>query len=39
MPATILVVEDEPAIQELIAYNLKQAGHQHDPGRQLQNRR
>ena len=25
---TILVVEDEPAIQELIAYNLKQAGHQ-----------
>ena len=25
--ATILVVEDEPAIQELIAYNLKQAGH------------
>ncbi|MGQ0578329.1 MAG: phosphate regulon transcriptional regulator PhoB [Betaproteobacteria bacterium] len=28
MVATILVVEDEPAIQELIAYNLKQAGHQ-----------
>lgn len=28
MPATILVVEDEPAIQELIAFNLKQAGHQ-----------
>ncbi|HWQ39018.1 MAG TPA: phosphate regulon transcriptional regulator PhoB [Burkholderiales bacterium] len=28
MPATILVVEDEPAIQELIAYNLRQAGHQ-----------
>jgi two-component system, OmpR family, phosphate regulon response regulator PhoB len=28
MPATILVVEDEPAIQELIAYNHKQAGHQ-----------
>lgn len=28
MPATILVVEDEPAIQELIVYNLKQAGHQ-----------
>ena len=28
MTATILVVEDEPAIQELIAYNLKQAGHQ-----------
>jgi len=28
MAATILVVEDEPAIQELIAYNLKQAGHQ-----------
>ena len=27
MVATILVVEDEPAIQELIAYNLKQAGH------------
>ncbi len=27
MPATILVVEDEPAIQELIVYNLKQAGH------------
>jgi len=27
MAATILVVEDEPAIQELIAYNLKQAGH------------
>ena len=28
MTATILVVEDEPAIQELIAYNLRQAGHQ-----------
>ncbi len=28
MAATILVVEDEPAIQELIAYNLRQAGHQ-----------
>ena len=28
MMATVLVVEDEPAIQELIAYNLKQAGHQ-----------
>ncbi len=28
MTATILVVEDEPAIQELIAFNLKQAGHQ-----------
>ncbi len=28
MAATILVVEDEPAIQELIAYSLKQAGHQ-----------
>ena len=27
MTATILVVEDEPAIQELIAYNLQQAGH------------
>jgi two-component system, OmpR family, phosphate regulon response regulator PhoB len=27
MPANILVVEDEPAIQELIAYNLRQAGH------------
>lgn len=27
MPATILVVEDEPAIQELISYNLQQAGH------------
>ena len=27
MSATILVVEDEPAIQELIAYNLKEAGH------------
>ncbi|MFN0039546.1 MAG: phosphate regulon transcriptional regulator PhoB [Burkholderiales bacterium] len=27
MAATILVVEDEPAIQELIAFNLKQAGH------------
>jgi len=26
--ATVLVVEDEPAIQELIAYTLKQAGHQ-----------
>jgi two-component system phosphate regulon response regulator PhoB len=26
MPATILVVEDEPAIQELIALNLEQAG-------------
>lgn len=28
MTATILVVEDEPAIQELIAFNLRQAGHQ-----------
>jgi len=28
MAATILVVEDEPAIQELIAYNLELAGHQ-----------
>ena len=28
MAATVLVVEDEPAIQELIAYSLKQAGHQ-----------
>ncbi|MCC6609968.1 MAG: phosphate regulon transcriptional regulator PhoB [Burkholderiales bacterium] len=27
MPATILVVEDEPAIQELIALNLEHAGH------------
>ncbi len=27
MPASILVVEDEPAIQALIAFNLKQAGH------------
>ena len=27
MPATILLVEDEPAIQELIAFNLTQAGH------------
>ena len=27
MAATILVVEDEPAIQELISYNLRQAGH------------
>jgi two-component system phosphate regulon response regulator PhoB len=27
MPATVLVVEDEPAIQELIAVNLKQGGH------------
>ncbi len=27
MPARILVVEDEPAIQELIALNLAQAGH------------
>ncbi len=27
MPATVLVIEDEPAIQELIAFNLKQAGH------------
>lgn len=27
MPATIMVVEDEPAIQELISFNLKQAGH------------
>ncbi|MBY0578822.1 MAG: phosphate regulon transcriptional regulator PhoB [Burkholderiales bacterium] len=27
MAATILVVEDEPAIQELIAYNLQLAGH------------
>jgi two-component system phosphate regulon response regulator PhoB len=28
MSARILVVEDEPAIQELIAYNLELAGHQ-----------
>ncbi len=28
MPASILVVEDEPAIQELISYNLEIAGHQ-----------
>jgi len=28
MPASILVVEDEPAIQELISYNLELAGHQ-----------
>ncbi len=27
MAATVLVVEDEPAIQELIAFNLKQTGH------------
>jgi two-component system phosphate regulon response regulator PhoB len=27
MNATVLVVEDEPAIQELIAYNLQLAGH------------
>ncbi|MRR09904.1 response regulator, partial [bacterium] len=27
MPATILVVEDEPAIQALIAANLQRAGH------------
>lgn len=27
MPATILVVEDEPAIQELVSYSLKLAGH------------
>lgn len=27
MSATVLVVEDEPAIQELISYNLQQAGH------------
>lgn len=27
MAATVLIVEDEPAIQELIAYNLQQAGH------------
>ena len=27
MPANILLVEDEPAIQELIAFNLTQAGH------------
>ena len=28
MVATILVVEDEPAIQELISYGLRQAGHE-----------
>ena len=28
MAATILVVEDEPAIQTLIAINLKRAGHE-----------
>ena len=27
MPANILVVEDEPAIQELLGFNLSQAGH------------
>ena len=27
MPANILLVEDEPAIQELIAANLARAGH------------
>lgn len=27
MPANILLVEDEPAIQELIAFNLQHAGH------------
>jgi two-component system phosphate regulon response regulator PhoB len=27
MPATVMVVEDEPAIQELVAFNLKLAGH------------
>src|SRR3989337_229485 len=27
MPARILVVEDEPAIQELVAINLEHAGH------------
>ena len=27
MAVTILIVEDEPAIQELIALNLKRAGH------------
>jgi two-component system phosphate regulon response regulator PhoB len=27
MAATVLVIEDEPAIQELIAFNLKQAGY------------
>jgi two-component system phosphate regulon response regulator PhoB len=27
MSATVMVVEDEPAIQELIAFNLRQAGH------------
>ena len=28
MAATILVVEDEPGIQELISYGLRQAGHE-----------
>jgi two-component system phosphate regulon response regulator PhoB len=27
MAATVMVVEDEPAIQELVSFNLKQAGH------------
>ena len=27
MPATVLIVEDEPAIQELISYKLRNAGH------------
>ena len=27
MAATVMVVEDEPAIQELVTFNLKQAGH------------
>lgn len=28
MPATVLIVEDEPAIQELLALTVRQAGHQ-----------
>ncbi len=36
MPATVMVVEDEPAIQELVSFNLKQAGHNVVPAQSVE---
>jgi len=36
MPATVMVVEDEPAIQELVTFNLKQAGHNVVPAQSVE---